>query len=411
MRILHLVHQYLPDDVGGTELYTRALASELCRRGHDVTLFYRGQGGEERLSHRSEEGVQVWRANLGLISPLRRFWFTFNARQIERAFAQLLDHARPDVVHVQHLMGLPQVLVRMVQRRGIPYVLTLHDYWWICANAQLLTNYDRTICGGPRAFANCARCALARAGRPQLWPLVPPLMGVLGLRNLLLRRVLRGAAAIVAPSDFVRQWYAGRGIAEERLTTISHGLKPPAGLPKRQAHHPLRFAYFGGLSWQKGLHVVVDAFGQLEGAAELWIAGDESFDPGYSRSLRDRATKGVRFLGTLSHAEVWQRLSEVDVVLVPSLWYETFSLLTREAFAVGNPVVVSDLGALAEAVRPGEDGYRVPPGDVGAWRAALQRFVDSPALVEQLRRQIVSPLTLDEHVSRIESLYRMAIVT
>ena len=98
-------------------------------------------------------------------------------------------------------------------------------------------------------------------------------------------------------------------------------------------------------------------------------------------------------------------MAQVDGVVVPSLWYETFSLIAHEAFAAGLPVIASDLGALAEVVRDGVDGLLVPPGDVAAWRAALQRLIDDPHLLSNLRANVVPPMTLEEHVDRLESLY------
>jgi hypothetical protein len=78
-------------------------------------------------------------------------------------------------------------LLKAIKARAIPFVVTLHDYWWICANAQLLTNYNPQICAGPEAYVNCARCALARSGVPHLWPAIPPLSGLLSWRSRLLR--------------------------------------------------------------------------------------------------------------------------------------------------------------------------------------------------------------------------------
>ncbi|MCS7287413.1 MAG: glycosyltransferase, partial [Anaerolineae bacterium] len=117
------------------------------------------------------------------------------------------------------------------------------------------------------------------------------------------------------------------------------------------------------------------------------------------------AGPNVRFLGRLNREEVWNALAQVDVVAVPSLWYETFSLLISEAFAAGLPVLASRLGALAERVRDGVDGLLLPPGDVVAWRAAIQRLIDDPDLLARLRANVRPPMTMEEHVERLEELY------
>ena len=177
-------------------------------------------------------------------------------------------------------------------------------------------------------------------------------------------------------------------------------------LPQRQKlNGSVRFAYIGGLSWQKGVHILVESFEGVRGARELWIAGDESFDADYVARIRAKAATGVRFLGRLTREEVWETLTQVDIVVIPTLWYETFSFIVSEAFAAGVPVVASRLGPLADRVRDGVDGLLVSPGDIAAWQSALQRLVDEPHLLARLRANVRPPMTLDEHVDRIEALY------
>ena len=171
----------------------------------------------------------------------------------------------------------------------------------------------------------------------------------------------------------------------------------------------MRFLYVGGLSFQKGIHTLVEAFAGVRGAAELWIVGDETFDPAYVTRLRALATPLVRFLGRLARPEVWQALVDADVVVVPSLWYETFSFLVSEGFIAGKPVLASNLGPLADRVRDDMDGLLLPPGDVAAWREAMQHLVDTPDDLARLRQNVRAPLSLEEHRAALESLYSQVI--
>lgn len=407
MRILHVVHQYLPEQVGGTELYTHWLARALSQRGQQITVFHRRNMEGIGEEHRTEEGVHIWTAWAGQQSPARRFLATLGDPPIAHAFERALEEIEPDLVHIQHLMGLPAALIRSIQRRGIPYVVTLWDFWWICANAQLLTNYDQQICDGPEAYLNCAHCVVSRSGHRWLRPTLPAIAGLCALRNHALRKILRSAKRLIAPTEFVRQWYAAHDVPKDKLVTLIPGLEPPpTPHPQKQdPSAPVRFAYIGGLSWQKGVHVLIEAFGQIQGEAELWIAGDESFDPDYVAHLRTLATPRVRFLGRLTREQVWQTLAKVDVVTVPTLWYETFSFIVSEAFSLGLPVVASRLGPLNDRVRDSIDGFSVPPDDREAWRATLQRLVDAPELRAHLRANVEPAMTLEEHTRHIESLY------
>ena len=406
MRLLYIVHQYLPDHIGGTELYTHWLTSEMARRGHQVAVFHR-RDGATGLEHRLEGAIDIWAINTGPFSATSRFLATFGKPSIQSAWEHVQEKFNPDLVHIQHLMGLPVSLVRHLWQQRIPYAVTLWDYWWLCPNAQLLTNYSGEICDGPRDYRNCARCALARAGHPRLWVASPFLAGLMARRNHLLQQVMGAAKVLIAPTDFVYQWYVAHGVSETKIVVIPPGLVYPAArlnMP-RQPDGIIRFAYIGGLAWQKGVHVLLESFAGVRGPAELWIAGDETFDPTYTSRLHNLASSRVRFLGRLDREQIGDLLSQIDVVTVPSLWYETFSFLISEAFASGLPVVASRLGPLADRVRDGIDGLLIPAGDVAAWRAAMQRLVDEPGLLARLRASVCQPMTMEEHVDRLEELY------
>ena len=229
MRILHLLHQYLPEYIGGTELYTQTLAAALQPR-HRNAIFYRISREGTGVSHREEaNGLRVWAAWAGLVTPSSRFRATFRDPALHHAFAQVVDEFAPDLVHVQHLMGLPASLLTLLRQRRIPYLVTLHDYWWLCANAQLLTNYDETVCDGPNWWLNCGRCALARAGRGDSRLLGAGLAPLLAYREKLLRPQLHHARALIAPTRFVQTIYSQLGLAPEQITVIPHGIELPGG--------------------------------------------------------------------------------------------------------------------------------------------------------------------------------------
>jgi glycosyltransferase involved in cell wall biosynthesis len=407
MRILHLVHQYPPDHVGGTENYTQSLARSQSQCGHQVAVFSRRNSAGAGLEAHNEGDVQVWIAHHDTLSPVRRFAATFGDSFIERAFDHVLHEFAPQLVHVQHLMGLPASLLTILQRQRIPYLVTLHDYWWVCANAQLLTNDTQQICGGPRGYTNCARCAAARLGQRAWSPFAYGLVPMLAGRNLILWRALERARALIAPTQFVARWHYEHGIPAERIVTIPHGVERAIGATDRPrgSRVRLRFACVGGLAWQKGIHIAVQAMQAVLNEAELWIAGDESFDPTYMQQLRAKAPANVSFLGELSRQEVWATLAQVDAVLVPSLWYETFSLIAHEAHVAGVPVIASRLGALAEIVHDEMDGLLVTPGDVVAWECALCRVVEHRALLDHWQEGIRKPLTPEQHSERIDILY------
>ncbi|MCA9979283.1 MAG: ATP-binding cassette domain-containing protein, partial [Anaerolineales bacterium] len=181
-----------------------------------------------------------------------------NDTAVLAAWRQIRAETQPDIVHIQHLMGLPLSIAADCQQNQIPYVVTLHDYWYGCANAQLFTNYDETVCAGPdRLFLNCGRCAGARAGVGQ-W-VAPMFAPLLAYRQGRLRSVLAGATAVIAPTPFVAEVYAEMGFPAEKVVVLPHGLESPEPLPAKPRRDDFEVVYVGGIAPQKGVHVLLAA--------------------------------------------------------------------------------------------------------------------------------------------------------
>jgi glycosyltransferase involved in cell wall biosynthesis len=158
------------------------------------------------------------------------------------------------------------------------------------------------------------------------------------------------------------------------------------------------------------VHVLIDAFNKLPSSARLTIAGDEAVFPDYCAALHVQATHpGIRFVGQLERDGVWNTLASADVLVVPSLWYETASLVVQEAFAVKTPVIAADHGALSERVRDGVDGLLVPPGDVSTLRDTMLRLMDQPLSMNHLRNGIGPVMSIARHVRKIEALYHQVL--
>lgn len=418
MRILHVVHQYPPDHIAGTELYTRWLANCQAEANHHVAVFtplnrHKSIQPDSTL----EEGVRIYRRSVGARSSTAVFLNSFRQTQLTEDFTAVLAVEQPEIVHIQHLMGLPVAIPAALRQMGVPYVIFLHDYWYGCANGQLLTNDRQLACEGPDPrFHNCGRCAVARAGLEPaaglLGPLTAPLMR---RRNELLGDVFDGAARLIAPNEFVMQTYKAMGFSMDRMVIIPMGVESPpmAGrsTTRRAGSGGLRLGYLGSISPQKGLHVLVEAMNGLPpDQIALDIYGDLSVFPDYAAGLQQRATHpGIHFGGRLDRAQVWAALAELDALIFPTLWYEASPFIIREAFAAGVPIIASKIGAPATMIRDGIDGFLFPAGDASALRSILAMILSQPSRLDEMRRAIMPPPTLAEHAATIEKLYREVI--
>ena len=124
-------------------------------------------------------------------------------------------------------------------------------------------------------------------------------------------------------------------------------------------------------------------------------------------SVECRFGSRIEIHGEFDRKDLPEILGGIDVLIVPSLAAETFSLVAVEAQAAGLPLIASNVGALPERVEDGVNGLLVPPGDVVALAAAIERLRD-PAELERLRAGVRPPLSAREHAERIRQVYEEA---
>jgi glycosyltransferase involved in cell wall biosynthesis/2-polyprenyl-3-methyl-5-hydroxy-6-metoxy-1,4-benzoquinol methylase len=416
LRVLQVIHQFLPRHTAGTEIYCSDLSFGLARRGHAIRVLSAAPWRDDigtTIQWEGDQGVVVdripaGRAHRGLHGA-RGFLDRFDNPDARIAIRDVLDRRRPDVVHAQHLLYLSAELIPECRTRGIPVVVTLADYWFICHRVRL-ERRDGRLCEGPARGWNCCQCLnTGPLGRSHLNPAA---VAANMYRYAYLVRQLNKADRILAPSAFLRDMMVRNGIDPGRIQHCDYGtVDPPASavesFASRRLHEPVRFGFLGSFLHHKGVHVLIDAFNRLPpGKAELHLFGTEP-DPGYAEALKRQARHdGIRWRGALPHDQRWKALAEIDVLVVSSIWYENSPLTIHEALVAGVPVIGSAMGGIPELVAHERTGLIYPALDAGALAACLRRVVDDPACVARWRTAIARPKTMEQHVEEIEGLYR-----
>ncbi len=415
MKILLVSHKFPPHSLGGVEIYTHNLAESLRAR-HQVAVFYRHDDdhGSPFAEHDKDVGGiltrRVSRNPAGLAASVAgEFLETFQNQEIENSFARFVAEFQPDLIHLQHVMALSARLLHLARESGAPVLLTLHDYWFICGNSQLIWP-DAQICRGKGFGTNCVRCAAAARFPSRLVRWLRPVLAPLFLyRDRLVRQAALQAHQFISPSEFLIGQYVAAGFAAHRFLHLENGIPVERirRFPWQPSVGPLRVTFLGSLAWQKGVHVLVEAFhGLPSGAARLRVWGDPTVFPDYADRLRQMSTHpGIQFMGRIANERVGEVMAESDVVVVPSLWFENSPVVIQEARAAGVPVVASGHGALAEKVRHGVDGLLFPPGDAAALRQVLQETLDKPELLPSLRQNVPAAMDMDEHVRQLQDIY------
>lgn len=228
-------------------------------------------------------------------------------------------------------------------------------------------------------------------------------------------RILPVVDRFVAPSRFLRQSFIDWGIPEEQIAHMRTGidLRPFEGF-QREPGQKFRIGFIGTVVPHKGLHVLLRAWGRLDPKlrerADLVCYGPTSHSPDYVKVVRDLAQRvGVSLGGALRSEEVPKALARIDLLVVPSVWYENSPLIILEGLATRTPLLVSNLGGMAELVDPGRSGYHFEVGSAESLADQLKRSIEDPEHLGQLYPEAFEVRPVDRDAEELEAWYTEAL--
>lgn len=415
MRVLFVSHGYPPHSAGGVEQYTAGLAAALVQSGDHVSVVARRstfQAVRDTFTRDTQpDGVVVyWLAGIRH-DPAH---FLEEHQRIEDLFTTSLVDTAPDVVHINHLMGLSPRLISIALQQHVPVVLSLLDMNFACALAHL-RKVSGSLCAGPDGGRECARTCFAHEGDAALlrW----------SVRTMYYRRVLRLATRIVCPSQYIADYFAGFGLEPERLHVLPLGVVRSSAEVRTieesgadvEESGPFRVALLGALVPHKGADLLLAAL-RLARLPQVEVSALGSApDPGYLKQVREQAAgiPGLKLsISGQSDPGSFNSLPNgVHCAVVPSVVPESYSFAAREALVLGIPVLASRLGALPEVIRDGDNGFTFDPGRPAELGALLQRLCSDRQLLRRLRAGALRTAVpgVAEHTTRMRDVYLQAI--
>lgn len=180
----------------------------------------------------------------------------------------------------------------------------------------------------------------------------------------------------------------------------------------RDSGSTLCIGYVGQIDPIKGMDVLVRAFQLIPAQmpVELRVYGDLSKNPRFTEALLQisAGSPKIKFMGPFERSELGRVLSLIDVVAVPSVWYENTPLAIAEAFAAGKPVIATNLGGMSEMVEHGVNGLLFERGDVYGLSRAIQQMVSEPMLLARLRQGIKPVRTIEDEIEDLLHMYGLA---
>jgi glycosyltransferase involved in cell wall biosynthesis len=359
MRLLLAHNKY--QQAGGEDSVFAAEAALLKAYGHQVVRY------------------DVNNDQATLMNPIVLAASTIWNRASYRELRSIIRRERIQVVHFHNTLPLISPAGYFAAKaEGVPVVQTLHNYRLICPNA--LCFRDGHVC------EDCV-------GRTPPWPGVVhacyrgsrAATGVVAAM-LTVHRALRTWANMVdvyvALTEFQRRKLIEGGLPQEKVVVKpnSVNIDPGVGEGKKDYH-----LFVGRLSAEKGVSTLVSAWEKLGGQVPLKIAGDGPL----AGTVADAASRisGVEWLGRQPANRVSELMKGAQTLIFPSELFEGFPLVVAEAYAVGLPVIASNLGSMSTLIDHGRTGLHFRPGDPEDLMAQVKWASQHPTELTSMRRE------------------------
>jgi glycosyltransferase involved in cell wall biosynthesis len=284
------------------------------------------------------DGIQNYLINL---PHGRDYAEHYSNPRVTEIVSGLLDSLQPDLLHAHCIQEIGAGILSMAKRRGLPVVLSVHDFWWICERQFMIRPSQRYCAQDPVKIENCAGCVdnLPRAR----------------LRLEALRAEAAQVDLMTFPSAFARDLTARSGITAARQEIWENGVPLPgdgffaAQAARRARDKRLVFGFVGGPSQIKGWPLIKSAFEAIGRDDFAGYLVDGSMDGSWWGGEDISRMKGDwQIYPRFKQDEMDAFYAEIDVLLFLSQWKETFGLSIREAMGRGIRVIQTDSGGTTE---------------------------------------------------------------
>ncbi len=448
LNILLPVHVFFPDHFYGTETYTLELAQKLKDMGHNpsilTAILYSEKGPGEPVFTYEYGGLTVDCIDLNT-RPLEDFRQLYSRPDLYPLLRDIIQKRKPDIIHVTHLMGHTAVLLEAIRDMKIPAIATLTDFYGICPNSKLM-RYDGGLCTGPNARStNCLSCYIREheyefinrkilaslirhdVSLPAVSALLPYAASMPKYSNSLINNRIRGVVdrigymkslydvyrCMITPTDFLHHAYEKNRFYPEKLKKINFGINLNLVKPHRRTigHAPSRvtFGYIGQITPHKGVDLLMEAFaGLTEKPARLAIFGPRNQDAAYMHQLQELSgnSESVEFRDTFPSDQLGKVLSQIDVLVIPSRWYENSPLVLLYALATKTPVIATDMKGMSEFVKNDFNGYTFKKDDANHLKTIMQRIVDTPDILKKWSQNADYSKDVMDHARDVTAIYQ-----
>jgi len=457
MKILHYSLGLPPFRTGGLTKYCVDLMLEQTTNGDEVSLLYPGHFTRDKklriIENKSFNGIRIYEILNPLSIPLMSGISSPNDyfKNIDiNIYLEFLKAVDVEVIHIHTLMGFSKEIISAAYELNIKTILTSHDYFGICPKVNLI-NLKGAICQDYSSGKNCVACnkngysdTLMTFMQSKIYRKIKNSLIIKQLRTFKKKLIRKKYSDLNLPSQVIddisnnsseadgyvnlRKYYidiinnidcihynssVAKKVYEKyinnensKVLNISHSnIKDNKVQKKYSSKKTLKITYIGPMEKYKGISLLFSALKRLLNRNinnwNLNIYGsNENIN---TEPFREK----VKVNGTYDYSKLEYIFQNTDVLVVPSIWYETFGYIALEAFSYGVPVIVTQFVGFKDMIDDGITGIIIKPSEDVLYNK-LQTLIKNRSVLSRINDNIIkltSIYTMEKHTQDVMKLY------
>jgi len=328
------------------------------------------------------------------------------SRRTYNEIQSLIKKYSPDIAHVHNTFPLISwSAYKACSDLRVPVVQTLHHYRMICPGALLFR--DGRVC------EDCINGSLWNGVLHACYNESRLKTSIIALQNYIHKKLgsFKVVTCYLALNDFCKDLFIRAGVPPGQIQVKTNFLFDIAERNNGNEGYAL---YLGRISAEKDVETLILAWARTTKRIPLKIVGTGDQLSEMKSLTANMKLKNIEFLGYQPKSVCDSLASNASFLVIPSVWYETFNLVVREGFAAGKPVIVSDLGVLAEAVESGKTGLKFKPGDPDDLAEKVDSLIGNDEILmtmgQNARFEYEEKYTPEVNYRLLISIYKEAIV-
>ena len=387
---------------GGAEKYFIEISKELEKIGHQVAFF---------SMHHPKNNPSIWskyfvsrisfneaRLRDKIITPGRILY----SLEAKRKFNKIIQDFKPDIIHIHNIYHqISPSILSVAKKYNIPVIMHLHDYKLVCPNYQLFV--DDKICYRCRGgkYYNCLK---HKCFKKSFWQSFLATIEMY-LHHKILKIYKKNIAYFIAPSEFMKNIVVNFGWDKNKIKVIyNFSEKMDDKISDKIGDYGL---YFGRLSREKGIDILIEALGLSDKKNKLKIIGTGPEENNLKQLVKKlKLSKRVEFLGYKSGQELQDIIRGSRLVYLPSTWNENMPLTLLESLNLRKVVIASRTGGLPELIRDKETGFLFENGNI----KELAQIIDNSYNYDLIKmgskaKESIENLRVEKHLIELLDVY------